>query len=84
VITHIDDVARIHVEALDEERVKGNHTHILEGGKDGEKVVFEDVNRVARREFLETLERGWIKEEGNCRLHIRFVILVRRGRHSGS
>jgi hypothetical protein len=64
VITHIDDVARIHVEALDEERVKENPTYILEGGKDGEKVVFEDGNRVVRREFPETLERGWIKEEG--------------------
>ncbi len=64
VITHIEDVARIHIAALDEEKVLRNQTYILEGGKEGEKVVFEDVNEIIRREFPGAVERGWVKGEG--------------------
>lgn len=64
IITDIGDVARIHVAALDEGRVKGNQTYILESGKEGEKVEFEDVNEIVRREFPSAVEKGWLKGEG--------------------
>ncbi|PMD33772.1 NAD(P)-binding protein [Hyaloscypha variabilis F] len=63
-ITYIGDVARIHVVALDETKVVGNQTYILEGGKEGEKVVFEDVNEIVKREFEEAVNKGWLKGEG--------------------
>ncbi|KAE9366925.1 NAD(P)-binding protein [Stipitochalara longipes BDJ] len=65
-ITYIGDVARIHVAALDRKKVVGNQTYILEGGKEGQKVVLEKVNEIVGREFQQAVEKGWLK--GNGRL----------------
>ena len=64
VITYIGDVARIHVAALDGTKVVGNQTYILEGGKQGKKVVFEKVNEIVKGEFSEPVRKGWLKGKG--------------------
>ncbi len=50
--------------ALDETKVAGNQTYILERGKEGKKVVFEDVNEIVEREFEEVVNKGWLKGDG--------------------
>ena len=60
VAVYIGDVARIHVEALDEEKVKGNATFVLEGknGKEGGEVVLDDAIAVAKEYFADAIEEG--------------------------
>lgn len=67
IASHIDDVARLHVEALDEAKVPGRYScFFVEGGKQGEEVVFEDVLALSKREFPRAWEKGWWKEGGSC------------------
>ncbi|KAL5327869.1 hypothetical protein ACEPPN_005575 [Leptodophora sp. 'Broadleaf-Isolate-01'] len=56
-ITHIDDVARAHVGALDTEKVVGNRGFLLQSDVGG-KVVFEDALLVAREKFADAVEEG--------------------------
>ncbi|KAK0102613.1 hypothetical protein ONS95_006222 [Cadophora gregata] len=56
-ITHIDDVARIHVAALDTAKVPGNRSFLLQSG-DGGKIVFDDALEVARENFRGAVEEG--------------------------
>jgi nucleoside-diphosphate-sugar epimerase len=60
VAVYIGDVARIHVEALDEEKVKGNATFILEGknGKEGGELVLDDAVAVAKEYFEDAVKEG--------------------------
>jgi hypothetical protein len=59
-VVYIGDVARIHVEALDEEKVKGNATFVLEGknGNEGGEVVLDDAIAVAKDYFAAAVEEG--------------------------
>jgi nucleoside-diphosphate-sugar epimerase len=63
-ICHIDDVARIHVEALDEEKVKGNRDFVIDSRKEGEKVNFDDAKGVVERCFGKEVEQGVLKLGG--------------------
>ncbi|KAH7327332.1 hypothetical protein BKA65DRAFT_597877 [Rhexocercosporidium sp. MPI-PUGE-AT-0058] len=56
-ITHIDDVARAHVEALDTQKIPGNRGFLLQSG-DGGKVVLDDALVVAREKFGDAVEEG--------------------------
>ena len=56
-ITHIDDVARIHVAALDTAKVPGNRGFLLQSG-DGGKIVFDDALEVAKEKFADAVEEG--------------------------
>jgi nucleoside-diphosphate-sugar epimerase len=60
VAVYISDVARIHVEALDEEKVKGNATFILEGknGKEEGELVLDDAVKVAKEYFADAVKEG--------------------------
>ncbi|KAH7400168.1 hypothetical protein BKA64DRAFT_476332 [Cadophora sp. MPI-SDFR-AT-0126] len=56
-ITHIDDVARIHVAALDTAKVSGNRGFLLQSG-DGGKIVFDDALEVAKEKFGSAVDEG--------------------------
>ncbi|RYN45659.1 hypothetical protein AA0118_g12782 [Alternaria tenuissima] len=56
-VVHIDDVARIHVAALDTKKVPGNRSFLLQSS-DGGKVVFEDALVVAKDKFGDAIEEG--------------------------
>jgi nucleoside-diphosphate-sugar epimerase len=60
VAAYVGDVARIHVEALDEEKVKGNAAFILNGGngKEGGDVVLDDAIVVAKEYFADAVRDG--------------------------
>jgi len=53
-ITDIRDVARVHVGSLDEEKVKGNQSFLLDVGQ----VRFDDALDVASREFADAVKEG--------------------------
>lgn len=58
---HVLDVARIHVEALDEEKVKGSQSFLLDSGP----MLFDDANEIVRRAFPHEVEDGTLPLGGS-------------------
>ena len=50
----VRDVARIHVESLNESKVVGNKNFVLDAGK----IKFDDALEIAKKEFPEAIESG--------------------------
>jgi hypothetical protein len=62
--TSLNDLARIHVEAL-EEKVKGNQSFLLLAGKDGDKADFNIANEIAKTEFADAVADGILNPVGS-------------------
>jgi nucleoside-diphosphate-sugar epimerase len=65
IVSHIDDVARIHVEALDEEKVVGNQNYFIDAKTEGKRTIFDDANEIAKKYFPDAVEEGILKLGGS-------------------
>ena len=60
---HIDDVASVHIAALDS-KIEGNQDFILTaGGIDG--IQFDDAKEIVRRRFPDAVEKGLLPLQGS-------------------
>lgn len=62
--TPITDLARIHVEALGD-KVVGSQSFLLPAGKDGDKMVFNEVNEIAKTYFADAVAEGILNPVGS-------------------
>ncbi|CAG8975803.1 hypothetical protein HYALB_00008244 [Hymenoscyphus albidus] len=62
--TPITDLARIHVEALDDKIVE-SQSFLLIAGKDGEKADFNEVNEIAKTYFADAVSEGILNPVGS-------------------
>jgi hypothetical protein len=59
-VSDVRDVARVHVESLDEKKVVGNRSFVLDVGN----VVLDDANEIVRKAFPEAAEKGLLPLDG--------------------
>jgi nucleoside-diphosphate-sugar epimerase len=64
---HLEDVARVHVQALDE-LVPGNMSYIL-----SQNTEWEEVTEIVGREFPDAVEKGILPNSGTARTHPVFI-----------
>lgn len=62
--TPVTDLARIHVEALDTKIVE-SQSFLLDAGKDGDKVNFNEVNEIAKNYFPDAVAEGILNPVGS-------------------
>jgi nucleoside-diphosphate-sugar epimerase len=68
-VVHVDDVARIHVQALDRELVVGNNSFLATSLAED----LDEAKEIVRRCYGEEVERGVLECEGSkktCRLRM--------------
>jgi nucleoside-diphosphate-sugar epimerase len=63
---HVDDVARSHVLALDEDKVKGNASFLL---CTDEQPVFDDASDIVRKHFPKAVDKGVLKLGGHIQTY---------------
>ena len=56
----VRDVARVHVESLDEEKIVGNRSFAFDVGN----VTYEDANEIVRKAFPNVVETGVLPLDG--------------------
>ncbi len=72
VTVHVDDVARVHVEAMTNEQIQTHEDFVLNGdGTDG--VVWTEALKIAEKHFPEAVEKGVLPLGGNVQAHRRRV-----------
>jgi nucleoside-diphosphate-sugar epimerase len=60
-VVHVQDVARIHIEALDEKKVPGNKDFILESGK----IAFDDAFDIVKKNYPDKVVDGTLPLGGS-------------------
>ncbi|KAE8445527.1 hypothetical protein EG329_013290 [Mollisiaceae sp. DMI_Dod_QoI] len=64
----LDDVARVHVQALDTAAVPGNESYIL-----SQDTIWDDVTEIVARRFAEDVEKRALPNSGSAVTHAVFV-----------
>ena len=57
-ISHLDDVAKVHVESLDEKKVPGSANFLVTSGDGVDGVQLESANEIAKRKFPDAVAKG--------------------------
>jgi len=64
---HLEDVARVHVQALDE-AVPGNSSYIL-----SQNTEWDEVTEIVSRNFPDTIKKGMLPNSGSALTHLMFI-----------
>jgi len=66
---HLDDVSRVHIQALDTQNVPGNSSYILSSSD----TIWDDVTDIVARRFPDDVEKRALPNSGSAVTHTIFV-----------
>jgi hypothetical protein len=67
---HLDDVARIHVESLDEDKVPGNANFVVGTGDGIEDVQWDSAIEIVKEAFPDAVEKGILSLGGTRKTNL--------------